>query len=98
MEHTKPTRSRKPKMPTQSFELPINGNTYLVNATPYILASGELQYRISYNNGPIHIFAWDEGLDRYAESDPQADVIPPVIEIAIAGKLNEYAHQVQHAA
>ena len=98
MEHTKPGRSRKPGIPGTSFELSVNGHTYSVNATPFTVATGDTLYRVSYNNGPVHILGWDEELDRYAEKDTAADVIPPVIEMAIAGKLNELASKMQDAA
>jgi hypothetical protein len=55
-------------------------------------------YRISYNNGPVHVFGWDEGLDRFAETGKTADTIPPVIEMAIAEKLQYSVAQMQHAA
>jgi hypothetical protein len=98
MEHTKPSRSKKRRVQPILFDLPINSRTYTVNATPFSTASGDMLYRLSYNNGPVHVFGWDDGLDRYAETDMQADVIPPVIELAIAAKLNEYASEMQHAA
>jgi hypothetical protein len=98
MEHTKPARSRKPKVPSLSFDLPINGRSFSVNATPFTVSGGGVLYRISYNNGPVHVFGWDDGLNRFAETDMQADVIPPVIEMAIAGKLNDFASEMQHAA
>jgi len=96
MEHTKPSRSKKQRVPTVSFDVPVNGRSYLVNATPFSVGSGDTLYRISYNNGPVHIFGWDEGLNRFAETDVQADVIPPIIEMAIAAKLNEYVSERQH--
>ncbi len=98
MEHTKPTRPRKPRMQTISFELRVDGKSYEVSATPFTIASGDLLYRVSYNQSPVHVFAWDEGLNRFAETDVLADVIPPVIEMSIARKLSEYAHEMQVAA
>ncbi len=98
MEHTKPSRSKKQRIPAKNFELAINNRVYEVNATPFIVASGDMMYRVSYNNGPVHVFGWDEGLERYAETDTMADVIPPVVEMEIAGKLNEFAAELQHAA
>ena len=98
MEHTKPTRSKKPKMQPISFEVPVNGRSYAVNATPFSLASGETCYRVSYNNGPVHIFGWDEGLDRFAEKEKAADIIPPIIEMAIAERLQQDVSQMQEAA
>jgi hypothetical protein len=98
MEHTKPTRSKKPKIQSVSFEVPVNGRSYAVNATPFKIPSGEICYRISYNNGPVHVFGWDDGLDRFAEMDRAADIIPPVIEMAIAERLEQNASQLQDAA
>ncbi|MEP6749656.1 MAG: hypothetical protein ABJB86_18100 [Bacteroidota bacterium] len=98
MEHTKPSRSKKKRIQPIVFDLVINSKMYTVNATPFPTAAGDILYRISYNNGPVHVFGWDEGLDRYAETDMEADIIPPVIELAISSKLNEYASQMQHAA
>ena len=92
------TKNKKQRIETLSFELPINGRSYFVHATPYKVPAGEIFYRISYNNSPVHVFGWDQGLDRFAETDSLADIIPPVIEIAIAGKLNQYASEMQHAA
>jgi hypothetical protein len=98
MEHTKPTRSRKPKMQPVSFEVPVNGRSYAVDATPFKIPSGEICYRISYNNGPVHVFGWDDGLDRFAEMDRAADIIPPIIEMAIAERLEQNVSQLQDAA
>ncbi len=98
MEHTKPSRSKKKRIPSFSFLLPLNGLSYEVQATPFESASGDILYRVSYNNGPVHVFGWDEGLNRYAETDDLADVIPPVMEIHIAEKIHEVAAQLQDAA
>ena len=98
MEHTKPTRSKKKRASNILFDLSINNRSYAVTATPFETASGDTMYRVSYNNGPVHVFGWDEGLDRYAEMDAQADVIPPVVEMSIAERLNQHASQMQDAA
>jgi len=98
MEHTKQKRTKRNRVQNITFELLINGRSYSVTATPFSIPTGDTLYRLSYNNGAVHVFGWDEGLDRYAERDVQADVIPPVIELAIAGKLNEFASQMQDAA
>jgi len=98
MEHTKPSRSKKKRIPSISFDLPVNGRSYTVNATPFTIAGGDVFYRVSYNNGPVHVFGWDEGLNRYAETDSSADVIPPVVEMAIAERIREVSAQLQDAA
>ena len=78
MEHTKPTRSRKSRLSNIAFELPISGRSFMVTATPFNVPSGEVFYRISYNNGPVHVFGWDESLNRFAETQKPAHIIPPV--------------------
>ena len=35
MEHTKPSRSKKKRIPSIYFEVPVNGRTYEVQATPF---------------------------------------------------------------
>lgn len=98
MEHTKAKRTRKPRVEAKTFELSINNRSYDVSATPFTVATGDILYRVSYNNGPVHLFGWDEGLNRFAETDNQADVIPPVVEMEIAARLNEFALEMQDAA
>ncbi len=91
-------RNKRPGTQTVSFELPVNGRTFAVTATSYTVATGDTLYRISYNNGPVHVFGWDNGLSRFAETDTMAEVIPPVIEMAIAERLHDYVEKMQHAA
>ncbi|MEP7279413.1 MAG: hypothetical protein ABI813_12265 [Bacteroidota bacterium] len=98
MEHTKPTRSRKPRLSNIAFELPISGRSFMVTATPFNVPSGEVFYRISYNNGPVHVFGWDESRNRFAETQKPAHIIPPVIEMGIAARLNDYISEMQEAA
>ena len=98
MEHTKPTRSRKPRVPNVSFEININGRFYIVNATPFILPGGDTMYRVSYNNEPVHIFGWDEGLERFAITEKTAELVPPVVEMSIAEELQQRVAQLQDAA
>ena len=95
----KTRRQGRQKVKTLSVELLICSRTYELNATPYTVATGDTLYRVSYDNGPVHIFEWDEGLNRYAEKEATTgNSIPPAIEMAIATKLNEFALQLQDAA
>ena len=98
IEFTKPTRKKKARVETIQFDIDVNGRVYTVNATPFKIATGDTLFRVSYNNGPVHEFAWDEGLDRYAENTSVADLIPPVIEMAIASRLREEMEAWQKAA
>ena len=98
MEHSKFKRSKRRKTENIVFALPVNGQTYTVSATPFSIATGEIRCRVSYDNGPVHVFSWDEGLNRYAATDLQAGIIPPAIEMKIAERLNAYASAIQDAA
>jgi hypothetical protein len=89
-------RLRKPR--TVSFEISVNNRTYTVKATPYAIATGETRFRVSYNNNPVHIFGWDDGLDRLADIESVTEVLPPVIEMAISEKLQVHMKQAQQAA
>src|SRR5258706_14687066 len=98
MEHTKQKRSKRQRAKNISFELAENNRLFSVSVTPFTVATGDTLYRVSYNNGPVHVFGWDEGLNRYAETEALAEVIPPVLEMRIAEKLNELASEMQRAA
>ncbi|MEO5682686.1 MAG: hypothetical protein ABIQ88_08590 [Chitinophagaceae bacterium] len=98
MEHTKFSRTKRTITQNISFELPINGKFYTVTATPYTVPAGDTLFRVSYNDGPVHIFGWDEGLERFSEMDTEAEVIPPVVEMAIADKLQDAISQLEDAA
>lgn len=89
---------KKNKTKTLSFEMSVNNRHYIVTATPYTIATGETRFRISYNDSPVHIFGWDENLDRMTEVEKVSDVLAPVIEMAIALQLENNYKQLQHAA
>ena len=55
-------------------------------------------YRVSYNNEPVHIFGWDEGLERFAITEKTAELVPPVVEMSIAEELQQRVAQLQDAA
>lgn len=88
----------KKKNKTVAFEMSVNDRNYHVRATPYNIATGETRFRVSYNNSPVHIFGWDNGLDRLAEVEEVSDLLPPVIEMAIAQKLAVSLREDQRAA
>jgi hypothetical protein len=89
-------KPRKPR--TVSFDISANNKMYIVKATPYTIATGETRFRVSYNNNPVHIFGWDDGLNRLADVEDVSDILPSVIEMAIAEKLQPYMKQAQRAA
>jgi hypothetical protein len=88
----------KKKNQTVAFEMSVNDRKYAVKATPYNIATGETRFRVSYNNSPVHIFGWDNGLERLAEVEEVSDILPPVIEMAIAENLGNSFRQAERAA
>ena len=88
----------KKKNQTVAFDMSVNDRKYTVKATPYNIATGETRFRVSYNNSPVHIFGWDNGLDRLAEVEEVSDILPPVIEMAIAENLENSFRHAERAA
>jgi hypothetical protein len=89
---------KKNKTKTLSFEMVINNRAYNVKATPYTIATGETRFRVSYNNSPVHIFGWDNGLERLAEVEDATDILVPVVEMAIARELENNFKELEVAA
>ncbi|MFT3703744.1 MAG: hypothetical protein QM802_15380 [Agriterribacter sp.] len=54
------------RLKTENFEIISNGNIYQVRATEYINGSGEVRYRVSYNDSPVCVFGWNEALNGFA--------------------------------
>ena len=53
------------RLTTEKFEIVSQGNVYPVCATEYINGSGELRYRVSYNNNPVSVFGWNEDQNQF---------------------------------
>lgn len=77
-------------MQRQSFQLLVDGVPYFIKAIPFEF-NGKMRFRVSYNEGPEHIFTWDAELGRVAAIDEDSIVIPDSLEQAIAGKLQAMA-------
>jgi hypothetical protein len=88
------TRNR---IKTQAFEIVTTNGNYAVRATPFVIATGETRFRVSVNENPVTIFAWDDGLNRLAkQEDDQA--MTGNLEMAIAGNLQKNLAAMQQAA
>jgi ribosome-associated translation inhibitor RaiA len=72
---------------TYYFETSAEGMQLTVQATPYTIATKETRYRISYNNGPVHIFAWDENRNQYVAIKEGIERLSHKIEFAISNEL-----------
>lgn len=77
------------KTRTEKFELAIDGRPVKVSATPFKIATEEQRYRVSINDSPVHIFAWDDQLNRLAVVDKAklAESIPGNVEEVIGRQL-----------
>lgn len=73
-------------MQGHSFQLLIGGVPYFVKAEPFTYNT-ETRFKVSYNEGPEHIFTWDSSLGRLAAIDDESVVIPDALESAIAERL-----------
>jgi hypothetical protein len=89
---------RVKKNKTLSFDISVNNRSYIVNATPYKIATGETRFRVSYNNGPVHIFGWDVNLFQMSEVEEVSDILAPVSRMAIARELEINSKELHHAA
>lgn len=77
------------KIRTEIFELMVDGKPMVVKATPYQTLSTETRFRVSVNDSPVHIFAWDKDLNRLTATDSSnaAGHIPDKIDEAIGRQL-----------
>lgn len=77
------------KIRTEIFELTVDGKPVVVKATPYQTLSTETRFRVSVNESPVHIFAWDKDLNRLTaiDSSNAAGHMPDKIDEAIGRQL-----------
>lgn len=73
-------------MQGQNFELVLAGIPYFVKAEPFSF-NDEPRFKVSYNGGDEHIFAWDASINRLSAIDDDAISIPDDLEAAISTKL-----------
>jgi hypothetical protein len=73
-------------MQDQTFELLLAGVPYFVKAEPFSF-NNEPRFKVSYNGGDEHIFAWDSSISRLSAIDDDAISIPDDLEAAISSKL-----------
>ena len=70
----------------QSVHLVVDGVPYIVKIIPFDF-NGERRFRVSYNEGPEHIFTWHPSLGSITAIDDESVEIPGSVEQAIAAKL-----------
>jgi ferric-dicitrate binding protein FerR (iron transport regulator) len=87
----------KNRVKTVAFEIKSGDNNFEVRATPFTIATGETRFRVSVNESPVIIFAWDEGLRRFAKYEDNVTMAGGA-EMAIANTLQKNLQLLQAAA
>ena len=86
------------KLHTETFEIVKANRPWTIKATRYLL-NKETRFRVSVNDSPVHIFSWDDDLERLtATHSPGTDTLPREVEVGIAEKLHGIMKQYQQAA
>jgi hypothetical protein len=70
----------------QTYDFLIDGVDYFVRIVPFEF-NDETRYKISVNDGPQHIFLWDEQVMQIRSLDDSAAVLPDTLETEISQKL-----------
>jgi hypothetical protein len=70
----------------QTYDFLVDGVDYFVRVLPFTY-NDETRYYISVNDGPRHVFVWDEQLVQIRSLDDSAAILPDTLETAISRKL-----------
>lgn len=73
-------------MKNNNFDLLLSGVPYQVKTAPFDF-NAEKRYRISYNESPEYIFAWDSEMQQYKSISDEEEILPADLEQAISEKL-----------
>jgi hypothetical protein len=69
-----------------AFDVLVDKVLYSIKAKPFLF-NDETRFYVSINNGPDHIFVWDQQLIRFRAIDDSAAILPDALEEAISEKL-----------
>jgi hypothetical protein len=89
---------RKQRTEPFNFELILDGRTIEVTARPYMAANEQPRFRVSYDDGPVHIFGYDEQENSVQVMDSASGVIHPKVESAISDVLMQHVASIKQAA
>jgi hypothetical protein len=73
-----------------TFDLLLNQIPYTIKAVPFSFNT-ETRFRVTYNDSPEYIFAWDEESEQFAAIGDESAQIPDEMEEAVAVKLLQIA-------
>lgn len=81
--------SRNEKVRTEKFEIVLEGKPVLIKASRYETHNNEIRFRVSINDSPVYIFAYDEDLNKAVAIDQSSAIaaISPNIEDVIGTRL-----------
>ena len=86
-------KAKKIRTATETFQLEIDGKPVMVKATPYQIHTSEKRYRVSINNSPVHIFAWDDDsrqlvlIDKAATAEKVPEMVQKVISRQLVNRM-----------
>ncbi|MEZ2440262.1 hypothetical protein AB6805_00970 [Chitinophaga sp. RCC_12] len=73
-----------------TLDLLLNQVPYLVKVVPFPF-NAETRFRVSYNDSPEYIFAWDSAVRQFVSIGDDSSTIPNELEEAIAVQLLQIA-------
>ena len=81
--------SRNEKVRTEQFEIVLEGRPVAIKASRYQTHNNEIRFRVSINDSPVYIFAYDEELNKAVAIDQGSAIaaISPNIEDVIGTRL-----------
>ena len=69
-----------------TFDFLIDGVDYFVRIMPFSF-NDETRYYVSVNDGPNHLFIWDNQMKQIRSLNDEASVLPDGLDTAISHKL-----------
>jgi hypothetical protein len=73
-------------MEKTKFDLVLEGVPYLVTAEGFMF-NAEPRFKVTYNEGPEYIFAWDEEAQRFLTLGDDSSTVPTDLEEEIGKRL-----------
>ncbi len=85
--------SNTEKVTTEQFDVILEGKPVKVRASRFVTHANETRFRVSINDSPVYIFAFDETQNRAIAIDKNQEIarISPKIEEVIGSRLRKAA-------
>jgi len=69
-----------------TFDLLLEQVPYSIKAAPYTFNT-ETRFKVTYNDSPEYVFAWDEEAEQFTAIGAEAATMPDEVEEAVAVRL-----------